>query len=271
VVSTTSVGRYPQRVVAARTAVWVLNAEDDTISRIDPATRAVVHTFAVGPVLSDLEVAGGSLWVASPLTNTLLRIDESDDSVAARVRLPNPLLLAADPKRIWVVGLNLATVDLRTEKADVVWDPHPGGPRRPSSDATGDLAVIGRFVYFGGGSQLLRVDGRTGDESPSREFAPFAEIGGLAAGDGTLWVTSSARNALWQVDPQSLTPTRTIPVGARPVGVALGAGSLWVANSGDGSVSRIDPTTGSVVATIHVGGAPYGIVVSHGLVWVTLL
>ena len=46
VVSTTAVGRYPARMASDQNALWVVNSQDETISRLDPRTHLVVHTFA---------------------------------------------------------------------------------------------------------------------------------------------------------------------------------------------------------------------------------
>ena len=52
-------------------------------------------------------------------------------------------------------------------------------------------------------------------------------------------------------------------------GVAFGDGSLWVANFEGGELDRVDPGSGSVVARIAVGGQPVGpAVAGDGTVWV---
>ena len=52
-------------------------------------------------------------------------------------------------------------------------------------------------------------------------------------------------------------------------GVAAGAGSVWVTSTIDGTVSRIDPGSAEVIDQIEVGGRPREVAVGAGGVWVT--
>ena len=92
--------------------------------------------------------------------------------------------------------------------------------------------------------------------------------GGIAVGDGGMWVTDSA-NGTGHADRSAPgMATASVSVGRAPAGVAVGGGSVWVANSLDGTVSRIDPTIPRVTGTVTVGGAPRALAVVAGDVWV---
>jgi DNA-binding SARP family transcriptional activator len=93
----------------------------------------------------------------------------------------------------------------------------------------------------------------------------------VAAGEGSVWVTSSrGGGSVVRLDPESHAVTDTIDVGNGPVGIAVGEGAVWVANSLDGTVSRIDPATGREVGDpIEVGNTPTGVAFGAGAVWVT--
>ena len=58
------VGATPSAVAVGEGRVWVVNADDQTISRIDPRSRAS-DTFAIGATPTDLAVGAGAVWVAS--------------------------------------------------------------------------------------------------------------------------------------------------------------------------------------------------------------
>ena len=58
-----SVGDEPVAVAVGADAVWVANAGDGTVSRIDPGTRTVVQTIDVGNRPSGIVVADGLVWV----------------------------------------------------------------------------------------------------------------------------------------------------------------------------------------------------------------
>jgi YVTN family beta-propeller protein len=51
--------------VAGVGSVWVANYNDNTVSRIDPATRAVEQTIAVDSTPSAVGVGAGAVWVAN--------------------------------------------------------------------------------------------------------------------------------------------------------------------------------------------------------------
>jgi len=63
-VTTIPVGRRPVDIAADATGVWVANAGDDSVSRIDPATGRVVATVRLGNRPSGIAVGAGRLWVA---------------------------------------------------------------------------------------------------------------------------------------------------------------------------------------------------------------
>ena len=45
-------------------SVWVANAADGTVSRIDPETNEVVKTITVGNAPAGIAVVDGSVWVS---------------------------------------------------------------------------------------------------------------------------------------------------------------------------------------------------------------
>jgi peptide/nickel transport system substrate-binding protein len=175
----------------------------------------------------------------------------------------------------------------------------PSGP--------GGIAAQGDSVWVAPATGLLtRLDAKTGAQA--QQLDPNANPGGIAIGEGAIWISDTEANNVVRVDPTGLsTPiavgnsptgvtvgaggvwvvdslddavvriepgtrsvTATIPVGRSPAGVAFGAGSVWVANRGDGTVTRIDPHTDRVQATIAVGGSPQALTIADGRVWVAV-
>jgi YVTN family beta-propeller protein len=95
-----------------------------------------------------------------------------------------------------------------------------------------------------------------------------SQPGGMAVGEGSLWVTDSGADSVSRIDPKTRSVVDSIDVGKVPTGVAVGAGSVWVANSGERSVTRINAATGRVVGTITVGIGPSAVAFGGGAVWV---
>src|SRR5207237_3304687 len=91
-------------------AVWVVSGPmpaamkptDRTITRIDPATNAVVDTITrVGDILW-MAAGEGALWVPSPSTNEVLRLDPATHAITARIPVPTPGAIAVEHGAVWV-------------------------------------------------------------------------------------------------------------------------------------------------------------------------
>ena len=67
--------------------VWVANTLDDTVVRLDPESRTVEATIAVGRQPSGLAVTPGAVWVANAGDGTVSRIDPVKNEVTKTVRV----------------------------------------------------------------------------------------------------------------------------------------------------------------------------------------
>jgi len=115
---------------------------------------------------------------------------------------------------------------------------------------------------------LSRID-PSSNKLAARIPVGTGQLGGVAFGDGSLWVANFNDGQLDRVDPGSNTVVARIAVGGQPVGPAVGGdGTVWVSNF-DGSVERVDPATNTVAARIVVGGKAEATAVAFGLVWST--
>jgi DNA-binding SARP family transcriptional activator len=93
------------------------------------------------------------------------------------------------------------------------------------------------------------------------------EPGGIAAGEGAVWVTDTASDLLIRISGNGRSVDR-IPVGHRPTGVAVGGGQVWVVNQLDRNVSEVNPQALRQVQTVQVGNGAGAIAFGHGSVWV---
>jgi DNA-binding beta-propeller fold protein YncE len=106
-----------------------------------------------------------------------------------------------------------------------------------------------------------------GDVSVS---APIAVAEGplrIAAGAGSVWVTSEPEGTLSRIDPSTGEVNSRFHLGPGLSGVAVAAGSVWVSQSSTGKVLRIDPATGRPLDEIHLG-SPGAIVAGGNRIWV---
>ena len=74
-----ALGNGPAAIAAGAGAIWVANSRDGTVSRINPATRAVDARIEVGRLPSGIAVGAGAVWVANSLSGTVSRIDPRDE------------------------------------------------------------------------------------------------------------------------------------------------------------------------------------------------
>jgi ABC-type transport system substrate-binding protein/DNA-binding SARP family transcriptional activator len=93
---------------------------------------------------------------------------------------------------------------------------------------------------------------------------------GVAVGDGQVWVVNQLDRNVSTVNAKTRREVgQRIPIGLGARAIAYGHGSVWVANETENTIMRINPRRAQVVARIRLAGAPAGIAVGRAGVWVT--
>jgi YVTN family beta-propeller protein len=268
------VGQRPTRLAVGEEAVWVLNADDRTISRLDVDGRRIALSRTI-PLSRPGEPAGlaagqGAAWLGTGLYGplSLSRISPSFNEIAQTMplgRAEEPFYaarwqVAAGHGSIWTVGPRFGTV-LRI-------DPRPMRiVSRIDVDIQPAILAVGEGAVWVGGSQnvVKRINPRSNEVDRDWQMpnGPLA----IATGAGAVWVTAAGEDVVARIDTVTETIT-TVQVGDFPTAVAVGHGSVWVANAGEGTVSRIDPETRTIVATIRLGASPETIAVTDRVVLV---
>ena len=262
VVDRVAVGNSPTQIAAGSGGVWVVNADDGTVSEVDPSGK-VVRTFGTSGTPTDVAVAGGAVWIADR-PNIVLRVDPASGDTTNTLTLRTPqtvfaswMWLATSPGLVWVSAeRTLSRIPVRTLKVRTT-------PLQPPD--WGPITVGLGAVWESFNSTIYRFDRTARRVAGSLTFPQ----GPILAADGFLWALNASVNVAAQIDAQTDTIIRTVAVGNSPSGIASGAGSIWV-SSEDGTVTRIDPQTGAVQATIHVGGSPQDIAVGYGRIWIAV-
>ncbi len=274
-------GATPSSATAGGGAVWVLNTDDQTITRLDPKTHAVVRTFGIGATPFDLAFGAGALWVTTGVTATtpytggvaaaVTKVDPATNSPAATIELPPAKAPPAAPSgrgqiafgsgAVWVVDPDgsVVRIDPATTRVTPI-------PRIAAfAVATGDGAV-----WTLGSDGLRRIDPSTNRPSP---LIPLQTAGAtsMAVGAGAVWVADPERGLVVRVDPGPPVQTQTITTALGASVVSSSPGRVWVANALGGTVVAIDPATNKVVGTAAVDGAPQTVAVGGGGVWVPAL
>jgi ABC-type branched-subunit amino acid transport system substrate-binding protein/DNA-binding beta-propeller fold protein YncE len=279
-------GRAPAQIAIGEGAVWTLDANDRTISRIDPRDRANVRTFSTASTPTDLAAGAGALWVgnASPSSRfasyptSVSRLDPESGVVDATIRLPggksgpyfhggnqSQAKIAVSEDAVWVVNPDhtISRIDPRTNRRvaridDVTAESVAAGAEgvwvvESSSDAPG----------------IARIDPRT--NSVARRVEIRAEsLTAVAVGAGSVWVADPAGGSVWRVNPVPEPTLRQVPLKLGVRGVVFGAGRVWVTNEVTGTVHAIDPDTNRARIVARLA-APQNVAVGAGGVWLTAL
>jgi YVTN family beta-propeller protein len=264
VVAATPLAGAPSAVVTSAGSVWVADAGNGTVSRIDSHSGVVIDRISVGGDPVSIASGDGAIWVANAVGATILRIDPTTETVTQPIQLrgSNPDALAFGGGRLWVAD--------SSTRALYEMDPSTGALLR-----TIPLEVSPAAIAFGAGTlwvadyssaTVLKVSPGTGRVVATVRVGTGP--GSLAFAAGDLWVANSLDSTVSRIGPATLAVRSTIPVGSGPSAVTAAGGSVWVANQYSRGVSRIDPRRDAVVATVAVGGMPTSLSAGGGRLWV---
>ena len=255
------VGQSPDGLAWGAGSVWAANSGDDSVSRIDPRTRAVqLIPVGSGPVA--VAVDGDDVWVANSGDGTVSRINASVDRVVDTVPVGNlPSAVATGPGGVWVA--------LSGDHAVRRIDPDSGRVGRP--------VPVGRApTGIGVGADTVWVANSLDGTVTPVDAASGQARGPIPVGTGPRSV-SVTEDAVWVANGLSLTVSRidtrsgvvtSHEVGDGPRTVAAGADGVWVSNEYDATVVRLDPRTGQPVRTVRTGSSPRGLALAGETVWV---
>jgi YVTN family beta-propeller protein len=281
VVAVAPVGATPATVAVGGGAVWVLNADDQTISRVDAETKDV-RTLAIGATPTDLAAGPEGVWVgnggklaraqfAGTAAVALTRLDAHTGAVLANVPLPrtgssrsnvaqNHIALAAGS--VWAIAPDFSLVRIDPARNEVSAVSHDVAAVAVAAEHEGVWVLSNQGM-------LARIATKS-NHVTARVRVPATGLSDLAVGGGSVWATDPYQGTLWRIDPGTHVAERTIDVGVGADSVAFGLGSVWVANSLQGTLSRIDPATNRVVHTTPLGSTPRAVAVGEGLIWVAV-
>jgi YVTN family beta-propeller protein len=256
-------GKRPTDVASGAGAVWVSNAANDSVSRIDSNTHEVVP-IKVGRQPSGITVGAGAVWVANGGEATVTRISTATPFDVTQIEVgPGPSDVVVAVGSVWVTN----SLDASVTQID---------PRSNQVTRTVPVGVGPVGIAFGAGSLWVA---NQGDDTVSRldpasgglVDAPL-RVGhgpiGLAFGAGAVWVTNNIDGSLSRIELDDLSVTTLrLAAGGGAYGVAVSGGAVWVSNEYGGTVTRLDAKTFTMTGAVPVRGTPLGLTASHGHVW----
>jgi YVTN family beta-propeller protein len=288
------VGGAPSDVTTGDGAVWVLDANDLTISKIDPKTRKIVRTFGSGQTPTDLAVGANAIWVGNGVSApgseqvgqlyaaSVSRISPSANTIITKLpgrqgtlraishaghntfKIPGITQLVAGPQGVWAIDPDQTVSKLDPRSGKIVFV-----VRNVNANAIA-IGKEGVWIIENNGATLARIDPRSG-KIVSKITPSASGFVGIAVGAGSVWATDPFDGTVWRVMPgPPRDVTQTIPVGTGATDISVGDGQVWVSNFLDGTVSRVDPRTNAVAQKIPVKGTPKALAAGEGATWLTV-
>jgi DNA-binding beta-propeller fold protein YncE len=250
-------GGFPVGIAVAHGEVWVSDRERGTVTRVDPHTlRTIGEPANVGTAPSSLVAAGRYLFVGRGASGSVTRIDaQSGKKAGMPIRFAQPAdgsAFALTPGVASVWASSFASNTLTRIDAN-----GSGGPV-PAATVSKALRQIPSQGPFPRAARIVATI-RVPPLPPGN--------GGLATGEGAVWVLNPSIGRLLRVAPESNSVMQQIPVAAYG-DLAVGDGSIWLSNPAANTVDRMNPTSARVIARIPVGKNPLGVAVTPRAVWV---
>ena len=142
VVSPTGVaGTLASAVATGFDAVWVANAGDNNVVRINPRTNGVVRMISVGGSPRGIAVGEGAVWVTSEADDLVFRIDAASSSVKTTIPVGDgPTGIAFGEGAVWVANSADGTVSRIDPETNEVVETIAVG-NRPAGIAVGNRSV----------------------------------------------------------------------------------------------------------------------------------
>ena len=260
------VGRGPVAIAVGLGGVWVADAEDSTVTRLDPVTGKGMDTIgAGGGDLNDIAVGFGFVWVANGNDGTITKIDPHLGAgppikLGAQTLAPDPVFyIAIDSQYVWATrGNDLLRINPVTDKVE-----HRVNIGTPTGLATG-----GGSVWVTTESRLLwRINPQTLSKDPESLRALSQVVQAPVFGRGSLWLIAFPH--VPRIDPTSLNPALLpVPSGLQPRALAWGSGSLWSIGNG-GRLTRL-ATASQPAEHLYIGGNLSAVAAGEGAIWVAV-
>lgn len=200
--------------------------------RVDPSSGRVERTLTLrNPAPVGVAVAAGSVWVGH---RRIRRIDPQTRAAVATIAAAGIVVVAGEGA-VWAVGGQTVREAL-SETRVLKIDPSTNSVRTSVSiqSNAGPVAAGEGAVWIGVRtvrlrSVVYRMDPFSGEIAGAFTFG--VPVSGMAAGLGSVWVTSAVSGTLSRVDPSSGEIVVLDFGKTQPTGVAVGKGLVWVAVS----------------------------------------
>jgi streptogramin lyase len=203
------------------------------VVRIDPETNRVSGTKIFTDRTPDAVVVGNdAVWLRTG--DSVTRLSADNLRIEKTIPLRSEIIgLAAGRKTLWALLSDdekyyLASINTKTNQV-VARVPLAGEPSGLADDG-GTLWVTIRKL-----GQLWKFNGTGNGEV----FNLFSSADGIAAANGSIWVTDFVEGVLSRVDASTGRVVAPFNIGKDPGPFAVGAGAVWLLSYADWTITRI--------------------------------
>jgi class 3 adenylate cyclase/streptogramin lyase len=270
----------PERDIAVgpEGSVWVTNGDDNSVTRLDPATGTTT-TIRLPEAPRSIAIGSGAVWVAVDGGPVLYRIDPATRRVDASVTLGElGFAVAVDQTTgaVWVLTVTqLERVDpsSNTVVANIaIPGLSPGGANLGAFPFTSlRMAATGGTLWVPvPNGELIRLDESTNRLVTYHLSERLAEAA-VDASNGSLWVTSTHQRSVGELLRLDVATTKVedrLGLGCCPGSVAVGAGGIWVTDQQNDTLTEISSATGAVGSPLRLGAQPTSVAVGGRFIWV---
>jgi virginiamycin B lyase len=230
-------------------SLWVTDYYGNAVWRLG-ANGHVQAEVAVGLQPQWMHAAFGSLWVSNHHGASLSRIDPATNAVIDTVQVGAPGTFRNGPQDLTDDGTNLYAVSSNLQSLQAVDPATDAVSTGPSVDDQfcGPLAAAGGFIWSAdgctGGFYQLGTDG-----SEQQVIVSTGVPGGVTTLGQQLWVSNDTTfdpntfrgsdAVVEQLDPVTGAVLRTVAIGGDAADVTSGFGDLWVWDSNASTIRRV--------------------------------
>ena len=255
----------PSRITASGDNVWLVSPTE--LRRIDAETNrlaTLIQGFTAEDVV-DVAAEDDFAWIIGGGDGATLSSQNVSGRGLFSVQYGDSALesVVAAEGYVWVADSASSSVWKINPRTGSVVQRYPAG--RDSLPDPIELAAGHGYIWLLAGENLFRMDPNPPGDSTA---IGVGGCGGLAVGEGAVWVLDSCNDVVTRYDPETLEVVGTVESDGRDFGdqIAAGLGSLWTTGE---TVTRIDSEANRIVGPpVEVDGGAADIAVGSDSVWI---
>jgi ABC-type oligopeptide transport system substrate-binding subunit len=242
-------------------SAWVVIGPDQSVVRVDVATRKVTGVIKLPWRPGGIASGGGSVWVLEDAGQGIMRIDAGTGKVAGRFKV------SGDPGGANAGGAAYGDGSLwLARNSDVVRvEPRTGHVLQRFPAASRFLVFADGAVWAAtAGGRVWKIDPVENRIAARTKLHGF--LSDLAVGGGFVWASILPDDVVFKLSKDDLGVQGVPATGPDPERISFGGGHLWIANTASRTVSLLDQISGARQQLVAAAG-PTTALYHDGLVW----